>query len=201
MKNIFKVLPVLVFSMIASQSAHAVMDVSVVGNINAMNLTYDPAPTTKPTAKVGLGIGGLVSFDLGNSLALESGLLLTSRSVGGTDDSSINFSYLQLPVVAKYWVMPQLNFNAGLYYAMGLGDITAKSASGASTDATYKSQGLSSSDFGVILGTGVKVPAGAFSIVGNANYLIGLTNLNDVGGTATVNWGGFQFQAGVSFGI
>src|SRR5690349_6226610 len=131
MRRNTKIILSVLFVAIFSQSALAKTDVGLVGNFALMNASVSPAPPNPNSAQLGIGGGIYGQFSLMPELTLDLGLIYAGRKNGRTVasiDSSNSFKYLEIPVVARYWIIPMLNVGAGLYYAMGMGDISNTTA-------------------------------------------------------------------------
>lgn len=91
------------------------------GGLNVSNLAGD---VDNASAKIGAHVGGLVEIKIAKKFAIQPELLLSlqgtksdySYSEPGysyTSENKINLTYLNVPVMAKFYVIPKLSLEAG----------------------------------------------------------------------------------------
>jgi hypothetical protein len=146
------------------------------------------------TAKVDFHGGGFVHIPLVNSFFLQPELIYSREGAKATSDGivvSINQSYLNIPVLAKY------EHSSGLYGETGpqLGFLLAASVKAGGSTEDVKSS-YKSTDFSWAFGVGYKLPLIGAGI--NARYNLGLSNIaaQEVNGYSVKN---SVFQIGVFY--
>jgi len=91
------------------------------GGLNVSTLTGD---IDNAEAKIGAHVGGLVEIKITNKFAIQPELLLSLQGTkndydqvnGGnrySTEEKINLTYLNVPVMAKFYVIPSLSLEAG----------------------------------------------------------------------------------------
>ena len=146
----------------------------------------------------GLQFGGLFEYDVNDLLSIQTELLYIQKGVSaeisllGSDlESEIVFNYIDVPLLAKlkFGNREELNFfvTAGPNFGYAASGETEESTVFMgetiveSMDIDFEEEeGFSRFEIGVSIGAGVDFPLGPGNIFGEARYLIGLTNLNDV---------------------
>jgi hypothetical protein len=116
-KMVLGALAVLTFSMAGAQTARF----GVKGGLNVSTLAGD---VDDANPKIGAHIGGLVEIRITNKFAVQPELLLSlqgakstysefSSDYSYTSENKINLTYLNVPVMAKFYVIPSLSLEAG----------------------------------------------------------------------------------------
>ena len=150
--------------------------------LNLATFTGDPEDVDM---KVGFHVGGMAEIALNDKFSVQPELLFSTQGTkedftffNGFEDQTetikYNFSYINLPVIAKYYVTEGLSLEAGPQIGI-LVDAKAK-ADGETEDADELLGDLSTIDFGLNFGVGYKLDSGLnFS----ARYNLGLSNISD----------------------
>lgn len=121
--------------------------------------------------------GGLyLKASINDKIAIQPEFLYSmqgfSITSGGTTLKD-TYTYLQIPVLFKYNVVPAFNFHFGPQYAILM---KAEETLG-STTTDIKDQ-LKSGDFGIVFGLGFDLPVG---FNGGVRYVLGTTNIDNTG--------------------
>lgn len=160
--------------------------------VNLANVTGDTEGADMRTA---FHVGILSELMFGDKLAIQPEILYSSQGykveeeiMGRKHELNYNYSYINIPVMAKYYVTEGLNLQAGPQIGFLM------SAKETESDTDIKDS-LKSIDFGVNLGLGYKLANGIFF---DARYNLGLSNINDLGDNKVHN-GVIQISAGYSF--
>lgn len=187
---------VLIATLMISPAAHAMLDVGALISLPMMNASQTGSTNS---AKLGMGFGAYGQYTVMDDVTVDFGLHYMMRKFSDTT-TSYGLNYLQVPVVARYWIIPMVNVGVGGYYALGMGDLTATPTGGTSVSVPLATAGINSGDFGAIFSVGGKMPVGTFNLVANVNYLMGLRNLtaSTVATAPSMKWSGLEFQAGAS---
>jgi len=91
------------------------------GGLNVSTLTGD---IENVDPKIGAHVGGLVEIKVANKFSIQPELLLSLqgakrdyyRNAGGTrfyNEDKVNLTYINVPVIAKFYVIPSLSLEAG----------------------------------------------------------------------------------------
>lgn len=130
----------------------------------------------------------MAEIKISEKFSLQPELLYSGQGydTGIDTEGTIALNYLNIPVIAKYYVTKKLSLKAGPQIGFLL------STKGGTHD--YKDL-FKTTDFGVNLGIGYKIDN---SLNFGARYVLGLSNINDVGGTTNKN-GVFQLSVGYFF--
>lgn len=143
--------------------------------------------------QVGFHIGGYATISVSDKFAVQPELLYSAQGAK-FEGGSLNLSYINIPVMAKFNVADKFNLEVGPQIGL-LMSATAKSDNGGSED--YKSL-MNSTDFGLNFGAGYEV---AENINVGLRYCLGLSQLQKelvTGATAYKNTN-IQLSLGYSF--
>jgi hypothetical protein len=132
--------------------------------------------------------GAMAEIKISEKFSLQPELIYSGQGYGSDDNSEgiIALNYLNIPIIAKYYIAKKLSLEAGPQIGFLL------STKGGSKD--YKSL-FKTTDFGVNFGLGYKLDNG---LNFGARYVLGLTNINAVGSTTNKN-SVFQVSIGYFF--
>ena len=167
--------------------------------LNVSTVVSDDLEDNK--AKIGFNIGGLVEIPVADSFAVQPELLFSTQgtteeyTIGNvTEKYNLKLSYLNIPVLAKYYVAEGLSLAAGPQVGIAVTrevevEIDGDSAT-VDADDFYKAI-----DFSLALGAGYQLESGIFV---DARYNLGLSNISDVEGFDVKN-SVFQFSVGYKF--
>lgn len=197
-KNIFLSVVLGFFINIAAISQNVQLGVKGGMNISKFGGNSN-TPFSEYTGKVGFHIGGIVELPLTEKFSIQPELLY---SLNGTNINSggreIRTNNLQLPIIAKYYIINGLSAEAGPVFGYLLSakyEATLTSQSGRETiDITdnYKSVDIA---FG--LGASYKLKSDLFF---GLRYNFGLSNINDVDiNNSKIRSNVFQVSAGYFF--
>jgi opacity protein-like surface antigen len=163
--------------------------------------------------KVGYTVGPTVEFGFAPNMAIQSGVLLSSKGVKYSGiyiedidfdaDVTMNANYLQIPIAFayKFPIAPdtKVYVNAGPYLAFGLfgktkfkGEIDGESASADIDTFGDDGMGVKRFDFGLTFGLGMEVTKFNFGL----NYDLGLTDVVKDSGSKNSN---FWISVGYKF--
>jgi opacity protein-like surface antigen len=137
-----------------------------------------------PDGATSFYVGGLADIGFSEKFHVQPEILY---SMEGAKDADI--SYLNIPVMLKYYLIEGLNIQAGPQIGVLL-------------DAEGGTDGLKSSNFGVNFGAAYELAGGFFV---DARYNLGLSNIADVevdpdfGGDFSLKTKGFQLGVGYRF--
>lgn len=164
-------------------------------------------------SRISFHVGGLAEIKFSDKLALQPELLFSSqgakmeekRTVGSASASSditTKLNYLNLPIMAKYFIMDGLAVEAGpqigfLLSAKRTTEISSTGPISISTgkDTDIKDQ-MNTVDFGLNFGASYKLDFGLFF---GARYNLGLTNIAKDSGDITYKNSVIQISAGYMF--
>ncbi|QIE60100.1 PorT family protein [Rasiella rasia] len=195
-------------SMFQINAQEETIEIGAKAGLNFSSLTGDLDETK---ARTSLHLGVMVEIPMTEKLSIQPELLFSSQGAK-TDDTSLIFSYLNIPVLAKYYVTEELSIEAGPQFGYllsakfeleTLNDTNPNpntSGESASTKAAEKvdiKDDVKSIDFGLNIGLGYKMDNG---INFGARYALGLANVNGVENSAqNFKNGVFQLSVGYFF--
>ncbi|WP_299222001.1 porin family protein [uncultured Aquimarina sp.] len=149
--------------------------------LNLANITGDQ--TDELSTRTSFHIGALVEIPLSDKFALQPELMYSAQGAkfefsefGFTDESTVKLDYLNIPVMAKFYVVEGLSIQAGPQLGILL---SAKDEGEDSIDGEYEEDikdFVSSIDLGLNFGLGYQLEAGIFF---EGRYNLGLTNIDD----------------------
>lgn len=163
------------------------------------------------SARTGGGGGLGAAFNLLPELDLEIDALYAPYSFTatiGTPGSGVTVDArwyaIQIPVLARYWLLPFLSIGAGPYAAFAVTDNTATVTvlNNPPTETTSELNSAAKRDFGVAGALSLRLPLSGSSVsfVLDGRYLVGLKNLTDQAG-AQAKFHHIQGLAGISLGL
>lgn len=180
-------------------------DLGVVGGLNMSSPSIEQGNTSVSIdGKSAMSYGVLISQSMPALVSFEVGALYVTRKfgvdVGGTS-VSMTMKGVQIPVMARFKVLPMVTLGAGGFYNLGLGKVTEESGS-TSQDRDYSDEKIKKSDYGLVGGIQLKVPVlPSLDVVGDARYLLGLANVNDESNGGSIKYHDFQVLGGVAFSL
>jgi len=200
------ILVVALFTLIAVLPATAQVNFGVIGGLNLANLSVDPDAGVDISNRTAFGIGGILSFGVGETLALQlepmflqKGAKLKLSEQGFTLEAEIKVSYIEVPAMLKF--------------AFGSGDtkpyVMAGPTVGYLLSAKVKDDmeeqdikdDVKNIDFGLAFGGGVSLPMGNNTLFVEARYSLGLSDINDDPDDpdTSIKTKGIQIMAGITF--
>lgn len=136
--------------------------------------------TDNAKMKLGLAAGAEFGYHVMEPLAITAGALVSMQGAGmkdhdGYTDGSETLTYLNIPVMANYYVAPGLALKAGVQPGFLLSRKNKYTRNGHEHENTDK-DGLKSFDFSIPLGLSYEIS----NFVIDARYNLGLSNMLDV---------------------
>ncbi|MDR0196475.1 MAG: PorT family protein [Myroides sp.] len=182
--------------------------IGVKGGLNISNLTN----TTHGSSLTGFHIGGVAEIFVNQKFSIQPEILFSYQGSAYDGpymldnklvniDSKTELGYINIPVMAKYYIVKGLNLQVGPQFgfltnakykidsATLLGHPLPIEDSNVSIKDAYNTF-----DFGINFGAGYELPVGVFF---DARYNVGLTNVNKYGNSS--NNGVFQLSVGYKF--
>ena len=145
------------------------------------------------SSKTGFHVGALAEIFINEKFAVQPEILYSSQGVKGSESFKLKLDYINVPIMAKYYVMDGLNLQVGPQIGFNV-----------KADAEYKELGLkikqdfkdnvNTVDFGLNFGAGYELPMGLFA---EARYNLGLTKFNKEGESSKNRV--FQISVGYKF--
>lgn len=175
----------------------------VKAGLNIANLGGD---FEENSSLIGFQIGGLAEIKLSDSFAIQPELLFSAQGTKfeesdefGSYEEKIKLSYLNIPIMAKYYVAPKFSIEAGpqigfLLSAKSEGEETFEGET-ETFDEDIK-EDVKSLDFGVNFGLGFDFSE---NLSAGVRYNIGLSNVFDDSDDFKVNNSVFSLALGYKF--
>jgi hypothetical protein len=195
---------ILVFAVVALSSAKAQIQFGVKAGVNLANLTVsDKTDGESFKANTSFNAGILASIPLGGPLRLQPEVMYSAQGSKATDTfststSTLNYGYINVPVLIKY------QSAMGLFAETGpqIGFLIAAKAKADGQSLDIKSE-IKSTDFSWAFGVGYKIPVINLGI--DLRYNLGLTNTlsssGSSGTSSTAKNSVFQFGLFYLFGF
>jgi hypothetical protein len=191
------------FGLIAA-SANASM-VSIVGSLLYSKPTYqDLSVSQSISAKLGYGAGLLADFRVARRVSVQLGALYQMRSFGVTTagiTATNTSTFVDVPLLIRVGLGPFFSIGVGGYYDSALGKI--KNSIGAlSAWETYKAEGITTDDYGVLANAAVALPLGKMTrLLIDGRYRYGLANRFQGSSTGKMLFRDMQVLMGFQFGF
>lgn len=166
------------------------------------NLTTFTGDVEDLDSKVGFHVGGFAEIKLTDKFAVQPEILFSTQgakekesSPFGSFEYKTNLSYLNIPVMAKYYVAEKFSLEAGPQIGFLLSAKAKFDGGGESGDEDIK-DGLKSIDFGVNFGAGYDFTE---NVSVGLRYNLGLSNISDSEGDGKVKNSVFSLSVGYKF--
>jgi opacity protein-like surface antigen len=157
----------------------------VKGGINLSTLTGD---VEDASSKVGFQAGGFAEIKLTEEFSIQPEILYSLQGAKGdqsgfgySSKSTLNLSYLNIPVMFKYYVAEKFSFEAGPQIGFLLSakeDVKVSAYGESASEKIDVKDNLKSIDFGVNFGAGYDFTE---NISAGVRYNLGLSNIADFG--------------------
>jgi len=160
-----KTLLTTLFVILSFTMAHAQTRYGVKAGANIATL----AGAEGVSSKFGFHVGGIIEFKLSERFAIQPELLYSAQGAKNSEDSGykINFNYLNVPLMAKYYVAEGISIEAGPQFGVA---VTLEDSDGRDLEVTHETI-----DYGLNIGGGYELPSGLFF---QARYYAGLMNIS-----------------------
>ncbi len=200
------------FALLALSLSHAPAQAGFIG-VDAMGgmnyTTWFVNPTTATTISPGVGFlgGAMINFNPFSLITIQAGGFYATRTingVNGTTNFSQNWGNFQIPFMVRFNPIPFISLGLGGFYQIVLGNVnvaTTPSGGPTSTNSLAPSVvGLSTSSMGLMASVAGRftLPVVGLSVLGQVNYLFGLTNDTTTAGMFA-GQRDLQFMAGVGY--
>ena len=189
-------------TLISVLPATAQVNLGVIGGLNLANLSVDPDQGVDISNRTAIGIGGILSFGMGETLALQlepmflqKGAKLKFSEQGFTLETEFKISYIEVPAMLKF----AFGSSDTKPYVMA-GPTVGFLLSAKAEDEDVKDD-VKSIDFGLAFGGGVSLPMGNNTLFVEARYSLGLSDINDDPDDpdTSIKTKGIQIMAGITF--
>lgn len=178
------------------------LDLSVVGTMNfeSSKINVSGISANAP-GTTGLGYGALVQFEMGETIALETGALIINRKYTFGPDFYA-FSRLQIPAVIRFTGLPLVSFGAGPYVEFAMGDMSVETGA-FKRSIPYSGRNFDTTNFGVIASVAADIQvAPLISVLADLRYNLSFTDYdNNTVPPMDRKFGGFQFLAGLKLSL
>ena len=157
--------------------------------LNLATISGPSGYTTKP----GFNLGGFAEIKISEEFAVQPELLFSTQGAKFKDDSSVstNLNYINIPVMAKYFVTKEISLEAGPQ----VGFLLSANVKDSSNSLDIKDQS-STVDFGFGLGGGYEITE---NISVGLRYVVGLSKINKESFTGSTDAKNAVFQLGVAY--
>lgn len=174
------------------------------GGLNISNFAGDDADDFK--SKVGFHFGAIVEIPVSDVFAVQPELIFSTQGSqftledfdgfeSFTFDTTFKLSYLNLPIMAKYYVAEGLSLQVGPQLGFLLDAKVKVEVEGTEVEDDAK-EAFKGVDFGLNFGLGYQLEAGVFF---DARYNLGLSNIADGEGSEDVDLKNSAFQISVGY--
>ncbi|MEL1245312.1 porin family protein [Flavobacterium sp. DGU11] len=143
---------------------------------------------------MGFHVGGVAELKISETFSVQPEVLYSMMGAKYKDlgvETDLKMSYINVPILAKYYLMEGLSLEAGPYVGFLM------SAKAEDTDVK---DGYKSIDFGLAGGVAYDLPMGVFF---QARYMAGLSDINDteaeIGSTPKITNNAIQVSVGYKF--
>jgi Outer membrane protein beta-barrel domain len=194
MKKIYLI--VVLFSSLYIQAQKTKQDeglkIGIKGGLNVTNFIGDVANNDIRTS---VHFGLVTEFIISDKFSLQPELLYSGQGLtntGGLGYNRSKFDYINLPILAKFYLTKQLSLETGPQIGFL---ISAKSRTNVSNLSIGNQKKV---DFGLNLGAGYELKNNVFF---QARYNLGLTNINDSSNASAIKYSNsvIQFSVGYLF--
>ncbi len=145
------------------------------------------------SSKTGFHVGALAEIFINEKFSVQPEILYSSQGVKGDDSFKLKLDYLNIPIMAKYYVMDGLSVQAGPQIGFNVKADSEYKEFGTKVKQDVKDN-INAVDFGLNFGVGYELPMGVFADV---RYNLGLSKVNKEGESSKN--GVFQLSVGYKF--
>jgi opacity protein-like surface antigen len=173
-----------------------------------LNVSTFTGDVDDASSRVGFHVGGFAEIKLSDKFSVQPELLYSAQGVkydtsgaGFSEENKINLAYLNIPVMAKYYVAEKFSLEAGpqIGFLLSAKNDFSYSAFGESDSGKVDiKDGYKSIDFGVNFGAGYDFTE---NLSVGARYNLGLSNIakNEEGDNSKVKNSVFSLSVGYKF--
>jgi len=158
-------------------------------------------------SKSGFAVGGFLTYRINEMFAIQPELIYMQKGVKFEEKEEnfnvvvkLNLNYIEIPLLAKITIPTTGNLRPNLFLGPALAiKMSSKlkiSALGASAEEDLP--GIKSTDFGLVFGGGVDFDLGEGTLIFDARYTLGLSNIDDTDTDESTKNGVFSLMAGYS---
>jgi len=175
-------------------SAQAQFAVGIKGGLNFANVDVSKSAGANYDSRTGYHAGAFALIKFG-FIGIQPELIFSKQGSNytvNTADYEANFDYINIPVMAKFYLPLGLNLQAGPQFGFLSKAQLEQTISGVKTTSDVKNQSKNS-DIAIGLGAGWDLP---FGLTVDARYNIGVSKVNDDSGSGDVKNRVFQLSVG-----
>ena len=172
MKNLKFTLLIITIGLFST--TYAQFKIGVGGGLNMASFSGDGAKGLD--GKIGINAGLLMEVKLPIELGVEGDILYSTKG-GSNSDTDIRLAYIDVPVVAKLYMLKVINLQVGLQGSFLMGAEQEVTFMDLSETYDVKDQ-LKGIDMGAVIGFGVDVS----KFHASARYNLGFASIDDNGG-------------------
>ena len=145
-----------------------------------LNLTGVTNLGDNTQTKTGFVVGAFADYRFTDHFALSADVLYSRQGFSlGKNDDGVRTNYLNVPILANYYIIGGLAVKAGIQPGFLLNSKAVAKKDGDTAKTSV--DGLSSADFSIPVGISYDCP---FGIILEARYNIGVTNIVSEGGSS-----------------
>jgi len=155
--------------------------------------------------KLGFAGGAFITYAFSPQFAIQPEVMYCMKGTkfsmeGAEDDLKYNFDYLVVPIMLKYMIPTEGNVAPNFFAGPEVGFLLSAKAKMGGEEADMKDE-LKSVDFGLGFGAGVDFKMESTTIMFDARYTLGLSNIADdtEGGDFSVKNTALMFTLGIGF--
>jgi len=186
-------------AVIGTVSVNAQTSFGLKGGLNLASITGDDVDELD--GRTSFHFGGVVEIEISEKFSFQPELVYSAQGASESYDeegfdieTTIMLDYLNIPLMAKYYVTDGLSLELGPQIGFLLSSKFEVEFDGDSESEDIED--LSSVDFGLNLGLGYKFDSG---LNFGARYNLGLSNLDDTDSDESIKNGVFQVSLGYFF--
>jgi hypothetical protein len=175
-------------------SAQAQVAVGIKGGLNFANVDVSQSAGANYDNRTGYHAGAFALFKFG-FIGIQPELIFSKQGAKytiSTADYNANYDYINIPVMAKFYLPLGLNLQAGPQFGFLSKAQIEQTVSGTKTTADVKDQ-AKNTDIAIGLGAGWDLP---FGLTVDARYNLGVSKINDTSGSGDVKNRVFQVSVG-----
>ena len=195
-KIYIKIMKKLFFAVIFTAIAMTSVNAQKFGAKLGLNMATLSGDVSNTKMKTGFHVGGVAEFEITDQFTFQPEIVFsmqgtkydsddTSGLGSSLLDSRLKLNYINMPLIAKYYVTESLNIQAGPQIGFLMSANFANTAGGgiSDTDVDVKDQ-MNGLDYGVDFGIGYTMDFGLFI---DARYNLGLADISDDNATTKNN--------------
>jgi len=181
-------------------------------NFANISISGDDGFSLTPDRILGLNATFFAEFNLGENISVQPEVAFIQKGYrfkidffGDEEDTSVRVNYIDIPILFKYSFGGESiggHIGLGPHFGYAMSGTINDHVEDEKMDLDFDDAEFNRLDYGIAIGTGIKLPAGSGHFVADLRYLLGIANLVDSEfDESTARNRGINLSVGYAFSI